>query len=198
MTKGRKTLLRLCISACLLALALVLPFATGQIPAIGKMLCPMHLPVLICGFVCGPVYAGVIGAIAPILRSVLFTVPKIFPDAPGMCVELMFYGIVSGLLYKFLPKKKPFIYLSLVSAMLVGRVAWGITRLIFLGVWGSPFGWAAFFSGAFAKAFPGIIVQIIFVPILVMTIEREFPNLVTRGGTKLRGQYAKIKKSRRK
>lgn len=179
MTITKKSLLRLCISACLLALALVLPFATGQIPEIGKMLCPMHLPVLICGFFCGPVYAGAVGAIAPILRSLLFSAPKIFPDAPGMCVELMFYGIVSGLLYRVLPKKKPFIYVSLLGAMLSGRIAWGITRLIFLGVWHSPFGWSAFFAGAFTKAIPGIIIQIAFVPVLVMVLEREFSFMNT-------------------
>ena len=177
MTKTRQSLLRLCISACLLALALVLPFATGQIPAIGKMLCPMHIPVLICGFVCGPVYGGAVGAIAPILRSVLFSQPKIFPDAPGMCVELMFYGVTAGLLYMLLPKKKPFIYVSLVSAMLVGRVAWATARTVFYGVWGTPFGWKAFVAGGFANAFPGIVIQIIFIPLTIMVLEKEFPKL---------------------
>ena len=180
MTKTRKNLLRLCFSAYLLSLALVLPFATGQIPKIGKMLCPMHIPVLICGFLCGPVYAGAVGAVAPIMRSLLFGMPKIFPDAPGMCVELMFYGLTSGLLHLILPKKKPFMYVSLISSMLTGRIAWGITRLIFLGVWKSPFGWKAFFVGGFINAMPGIIVQIILVPLLVMAIEKDFSFLVVR------------------
>lgn len=198
MKKSKQKLLRLCTAGCLLALALVLPFVTFQTPQVGRVLCIMHLPVLLCGFFCGPVYAGIVGAAAPILRSVLFGTPKIFPDAPGMCVELMFYGLVSGLLYMMLPKKKPFIYVSLIGAMLTGRVAWGITRAIFLGVWNAKFSWQTFFMSGFVNAMPGIILQIVFVPILVMITEKQFPYLTAHRGIKNRGKNDNNKKSRRK
>ena len=56
---------RLTYSAICLALCLVLPFLTGQIPQIGKMLCPMHIPVLLCGFICGWPYGLVCGLHMP-------------------------------------------------------------------------------------------------------------------------------------
>ena len=198
MTKTRQSLLRLCISACLLALALVLPFATFNTPQVGKVLCLMHLPVLLCGFFCGPIYGGAVGAVAPILRSVLFSQPKIYPDAPGMCVELMLYGVTAGLLYMLLPKKKPSIYVSLIVAMLVGRLGWGITRAIFLGIWNTKFSWQIFFMSGFVNAMPGIILQIVFIPLLIMATENQFPYLTAYGGNKRRMKNARSKKSRSK
>ena len=100
------------LSAMFLALAMVLPLLTGQIPQIGKMLSPMHIPVLLCGFFCGPWYGLLVGAIAPVLRSLIFGMPALFPNAFIMCFELATYGCVSGLLYKLLPKKIPYIYVS--------------------------------------------------------------------------------------
>ena len=104
--KNNASLLKWISSAMLLALAMVLPFMTGQIKEIGNMLCPMHIPVLLCGFTCGPLYALLVGAIAPLLRSLSFGMPNLFPEAVGMSAELMAYGFFSGLLYRLLPKRK--------------------------------------------------------------------------------------------
>lgn len=161
---------RMVFAAIFLALALVLPFLTGQIQQIGNMLCPMHIPVLLCGFFCGPWYALAVGFIAPILRFFLFGMPPLMPIGIAMSFELATYGLVSGLLYKALPKKKPFIYVSLIGAMLLGRVVWGVVRVVLYGLGKSEFGWAAFMSGAFLNAIPGIIIQIILIPILVMVL----------------------------
>ncbi|MFQ6976237.1 MAG: ECF transporter S component [Oscillibacter sp.] len=60
---------KLTYSALFLALAMVLPFLTGQIPEIGSMLCPMHLPALLCGFMCGWPWGLAVGFISPLLRS---------------------------------------------------------------------------------------------------------------------------------
>ena len=79
---------KLTFSALFLALAMVLPFITGQIPEIGKSLCPMHIPVLLCGFLCGSPWGLAVGFIAPLLRSVVFGMPKVFPDAVVMAFEL--------------------------------------------------------------------------------------------------------------
>ena len=163
---------RMIFAAMFLALALVLPFLTGQIPQVGNALCPMHIPVLLCGFFCGPWYALAVGFIAPLLRFVLFSMPPIMPTGIAMCFELAAYGLISGLLYKLLPKKKPYIYVSLISAMLAGRIIWGAARVILYGLGKSDFGWAAFMSGAFLNAIPGIIVQIVLIPILVMVLEK--------------------------
>lgn len=167
-----KDLRRLILAAMFLALALVLPFLTGQIQQIGNMLCPMHIPVLLCGFFCGPWYALAVGFISPLLRFVLFGMPPLMPNGIAMCFELAAYGVSAGLLYKLLPKKKPYIYVSLIAAMLLGRIIWGVARVILLGLGKAPFGWAAFMSGAFLNAIPGIIVQIVLIPILVMALEK--------------------------
>ena len=87
----------LVLAALFLALAFVLPMLTGHIPQVGNMLCPMHLPVLLCGFVLGGPWGLAIGFIAPLLRSVLFGMPPLFPTAISMAFELGTYGLVSVL-----------------------------------------------------------------------------------------------------
>ena len=163
---------KLTYAALFLALALVLPFLTGQIPQIGSALSPMHIPVLLCGFLVGWPWGLAVGFIAPPLRSVIFGMPAMFPGAFAMAFELAVYGLVSGILYRLLPKKKWSIYVTLVVAMLAGRVVWGIARLILAGLSGSSFTWALFLAGAFTNAIPGIILHIVLIPVIVMALER--------------------------
>ncbi len=169
---SRKVLYRMILAAMFLALALMLPFITGQIPQIGKALSPMHIPVLLCGFFCGPWYALVIGFVAPLFRFLLFGMPQILPDGIAMCFELATYGLISGLLYRVLPKKRWSVYASLIVAMLAGRAVWGVARVIIYGLGEYEFGWAMFMSGAFINAVPGIIVHIILIPIIVIALEK--------------------------
>ena len=160
-----------------LALAMLLPFITGQIPEIGNMLCPMHIPVLLCGFICGPVYGFTVGAVAPLLRLALFGMPPLMPNGIAMCFELATYGLVAGLLDKALPKKPLFLYGSLIVSMLAGRVVWGAARTVLLGVAKVPFGAGAFISGALITAIPGIILHIVLIPPVVMIIRKAYPAL---------------------
>ena len=168
---------QLVTAALCLALCMVLPFLTGQIPQIGSALSPMHIPVLLCGFLCAPAYAAVVGFIAPLLRFMLFGMPPIFPTGVAMCFELATYGLVAGVLYRRLPRKNASIYAALIAAMLAGRVVWGVVRALLSGVSGSPFTFAAFWAGAFANAVPGIIVHIVIIPVLVMALRRAVPAL---------------------
>jgi len=163
---------KLVFSALCLALALVLPFLTGQIPQIGQMLSPMHIPVLLCGFVCGWPYGLIVGAIAPIMRHVMFGMPPIL-TALAMTFELAAYGAISGYLYAKLPKKTINIYISLIAAMILGRIIWGIASVIILGLSGSGFTWAAFIGGAVLNAVPGIICHILLIPIIVMALRNR-------------------------
>lgn len=172
MNNQKNGIQKLVLAAVCLALCMVLPFLTGQIPEIGSMLCPMHIPVLLCGFVCGPALAVVIGAAAPLLRFALFGMPQIFPTGVAMCVELAAYGAVSGILYRALPRKKGYLYVSLIAAMLAGRIVWGVVRAVLSGVAGTAFTWAAFMAGAFTQAVPGIILHIMLVPVIVMALEK--------------------------
>lgn len=167
-----KLLLRhLTCAAMCLALCLYLPFLTGQIPQIGRALSPMHIPVLLAGFLCGPWWAMVVGLVAPMLRHSLFLMPPLV-TAIAMSFELAAYGLFSGLLYRLLPKKTVNIYVSLIGAMILGRIVWGITMVVISGVSGSAFTWSAFIAGALLNAVPGIILHIVLIPILVMALKR--------------------------
>ena len=169
----KKSVARLVVAAMCLALCLVLPFLTGQIREIGSMLCPIHLPVLLCGFLCGWPWGLAVGAVAPLLRSALFGMPPLFPIAVSMAAELAVYGLVTGLLSARLPKKLGWTYVSLIAAMLLGRVAWGLVRLLLAGLSGGAFTWAMFLSGALTTAIPGIIVQLILVPVIVTAVQKR-------------------------
>jgi riboflavin transporter FmnP len=162
-----------------LALGLILPFMTAQIPSIGSRLLPMHIPVLLTGFVCGLPYGLAVGFITPILRSFLFGTPPLFPVAIAMAFELAAYGAITGLIYRVLPKKPWSVYISLLIAMLGGRVVWGIAMYMLLASNGAIFTWAAFIAGAFINAIPGIVLQIIMVPLLVLALERA--GFIVRG-----------------
>ena len=175
--KLKNNLIKAVIAAMLLSLALVLPFFTGQLQTLGNALCPMHLPVLLCGFFCGPVYGCIIGAVAPLLRFAIFSMPPIMPKGLAMCFELAAYGLLSGLMYKLLPKKKIYIYVSLIIAMLSGRVVWGVIRAALYGIGRYEFGLKFFVTEAFLESVPGIVLQIILIPVLVMIIEKAFPDL---------------------
>ena len=167
-----KLLLRhLTCAAMCLALCLYLPFLTGQIPQIGRALSPMHVPVLLAGFLCGPWWAMVVGLAAPMLRHSLFLMPPLV-TAIAMSFELAAYGLFSGLLYRLLPKKTVNIYVSLIGAMILGRIVWGIAMVVISGVSGSAFTWSAFIAGALLNAVPGIILHIVLIPILVMALKR--------------------------
>ena len=163
---------KLTYAALFLALALVLPFLTGQIPEIGSRLCPMHIPVLLCGFLCGWPWGLAVGFIAPLLRSLLFGMQPLFPAAVAMAFELAVYGGVAGWLYLKLPRKNISLYIALLIAMIAGRVVWGVVRLILAGLSGKTFTWAMFIAGAFVDALPGIILQIALIPLLVIALER--------------------------
>ncbi len=172
--KRQNALRKLILAALFLALAFVMPYLTGQIPEVGAMLCPMHIPVLLCGFFCGWPWGLVVGFVAPLVRSLLTGgFPPMFPTAVCMALELGTYGLVSGLMHKLLPPKKPCIYLSLISAMIAGRLVWGAAMFVCTGITQSTFSFGAFLSGAFLNAIPGIVAQIVLVPILVMLLDRR-------------------------
>lgn len=170
--KNKKSLLKMVFAALFLALAYVLPFLTGQIPEIGSMLCPLHIPVLLCGFICGWPWGLAVGFIAPLFRSVTLGMPPPFPTAVCMAFELAAYGSIAGWMHQKLPRRKPYIYVSLLTAMLLGRLVWGGAMFVCLGITGGGFTFAAFLAGAFVNAIPGILVQILLIPVLVMALDR--------------------------
>lgn len=172
MNATRVNVKKLVLAALMLALCMVLPFLTGQIPQIGSALLPMHFPVLLCGFVCGWPWGLVVGFIAPLLRSVAFGMPPLFPTAIAMAFELAAYGALTGLLYAKLPKKPVYVYVALILSMLAGRAVWGLVTFALMGFSTTAFPFSAFVAGAFTNAIPGIILHIVLIPVIVLALRK--------------------------
>ena len=161
------------LAAMFLALGLVLPTLTGAIKEIGDSLLPMHLVVMLCGVICGWQYGGAVGLILPFLRSLTFGMPPIYPNAVWMALELATYGLVIGILYsRRRIYSRVYLLLCLLISMIAGRIVWGISKAILLGVADKPFGLNAFLVGGFLDAIPGIVIQIILIPVIVEILER--------------------------
>jgi LytS/YehU family sensor histidine kinase len=135
------------------------------------MLCPLHIPVLLCGFFCGWPWGLAVGFIAPLFRSLTIGMPPLFPTAVCMAFELATYGAITGFLHKVLPRKKSCIFGSLLTAMIAGRLVWGTAMFICMGIQGGKFTFAAFLAGAITNAIPGILLQLVLIPILVMVLD---------------------------
>ncbi|MBQ7776838.1 MAG: ECF transporter S component [Lachnospiraceae bacterium] len=168
MTKTKK----LTLSALFIALGIVLPFFTGQIPQIGNLLLPMHIPAMLCGFICGGPSGFLVGLITPILRSLLIGRPMMMPTAVGMAVEVATYGLVTGLMYSRLKHKKLGIYISLITAMIAGRITWGLISMILYRILSNPFTWQYFVAETLLNSFPGIILQLILIPAIIYGLQR--------------------------
>ena len=173
MKQNRQYVKNLVIAAMMIAVGLELPFLTGQIPEIGNLLCPMHLPVLLCGFLCGWQYGAAVGFILPLLRFVLFGMPPIFPTGVAMAFELATYGFLTGFLYsRSRWQCVVALYRCLIAAMIGGRIVWAVVRVVLSGVSGQAFTWEMFLSGAFLTAIPGILLQLVFIPAVMVALDR--------------------------
>ena len=162
----------LCYAAMFVALGMVLPFFTAQIPQLGNMLLPLHIPVLLCGLICGWQYGLVVGFMLPLLRHLLFAMPPLLSAVP-MAFELATYGFVVGWLYEHSRWQCVIaLYRCLIAAMLAGRLVWGFVELLLMGVGASVFTWQIFIAGAFLNAIPGIILQLILIPVLMLALHR--------------------------
>lgn len=169
----KKAIKNLTLSAMFMALGLILPFLTGQVPRFGAMMLPMHIPVLLCGLICGWQYGGVIGFILPLFRFALFSMPPIYPIGISMSFELATYGILSGYLFSHARWQCVFsLYRCLIASMIGGRVVWGMVRFLFGSVSGTVFTWKAFMAGAFLEAIPGIVVQLILIPTIMVALNK--------------------------
>ena len=165
--KNKEIIRKTAISGVVIALAMVLPFITGSIPTVGKVLSPMHIPAYLAGALLGPVAGGAVAFVCPLIRMLAFGMPK-FITAIGMCFELFTYAFVFGLLIKLLPKRLPCLYASLVSAMLAGRLVGGAVKIALL-LFGAieKYSFGAFLTGYFVNALPSIAIQLaVIVPIL--------------------------------
>ncbi|MDR1664229.1 MAG: ECF transporter S component [Clostridiales bacterium] len=159
------------ITALCVALCVVLPMAFHTIPGAGGIFLPMHIPVLLCGLICGWPFGLLCGLAGPFLSALITGMPPM-AVLPGMLVELAVYGLVAGLAMRFIRTKIFYadLYLSLAAGMLTGRVAAGIAKALIF----SPGSYAlsAWLASSFVTALPGIAIQIILLPGIVFALEK--------------------------
>ena len=169
MIKNKKVVL----TALFIALGLTMPMITANVPMIGNMLLPMHFPIIICGLICGAGYGALAGVITPLLRSFIFGMPPLFPIATAMAFELAAYGAVAGLVYVVIQKSKGSVYPALVISMLSGRAVWGVVTFILFRMMGKTLTLQMFLAGAFTNAVPGIVGQLIIIPVLMYYLAKH-------------------------
>lgn len=166
------TLKKSIYSAICVALAIILPIAFHSIPNAGNVFCPMHLPILICGLICGWNYGLLCGIIAPALSSLISGMP---PAAilPGMMLELAIYGFVCGIMIKAIHTNNIYadLYASLIVALLIGRIAAGIAHALLFSA--GDYSIALWATGYFVTCLPGIIIQLIFIPSIIFALQKS-------------------------
>lgn len=168
-----KSIQNLTLTAMFLAIGLVLPLLTGQIQQIGNMLLPMHIPVFLCALICGWQYGLPMAFILPIFRSFIFGMPPLYPTAIGMAFELATYAFVAGLLYaRSRWQCTKALYRCLLVAMVAGRIVWGCVQTVLLGIGGNAFTFQAFIAGALLNAIPGIVLQLVLIPAIMVALDR--------------------------
>ena len=164
---------KMVLAAMFLAMGILLPFLTLNNMALGQALLLMHIPVLLCGVLVGPRYALLIGLLLPVTRWFLVGMPPLMPIGLAMTFELGTYGLIIGLLYNKLPKSIPLLFVSLIGAMLAGRVAWAAAMVVIAGLTEHNFSFAAFTTGAFVAALPGIVLQLLVIPTIIIAFKAE-------------------------
>ncbi|MBQ7821880.1 MAG: ECF transporter S component [Clostridia bacterium] len=166
-----QTLKNIAITAICIALCLLLPQLFHLIPSAGKLFSPMHIPILICGLACSWQYGLICGISGVTLSSLIMSMPT-FAQLPGMVTECAVYGLAASLLIKRMNNRMSYknIYISLVCAMLLGRIAGGIAKAIFFT---NTYSFSAWVSGYFVTSFPAIILQLIIIPPIIHALTRS-------------------------
>lgn len=157
--------------ALCIAIGIVLPVLFHAIPNAGSILLPMHIPVLLCGLLCGPVYGLLCGILTPALSSLMTGMPPVF-ILPSMICELAVYGLIAGLMKRYIHVKNDLVaaYIQLIIAMLAGRVVYGILNALIFSA--GSYSMEIFITAAFVTALPGIVIQLLFVPGMAVLLDK--------------------------
>lgn len=162
---------RLTIASMFLAIGIILPQAFHVIPNAGNIILPMHIPVLICGFLCGPIYGLIVGLLTPVVSHLIFSMPPVIMLGQ-MIVELSLYGLLTGIFNKYLNISNEILknYLSLVFSMLIARIVYGVFNSLLFRA--GSYSLTIWVSSAFITALPGIVIQLLIIPVLVKTLNK--------------------------
>lgn len=171
-SEALNTTLRLVFSSLFLALSIILPMVISMgSQQLGQTLLPMHIPVMLSGFICGTPYGLAVGFIAPLLKSIITGLP-VMTSAVSMAFELATYGALCGFMYKVLPKKIGYIYPTLIFSMVVGRIINGFINYLITTSTENNFVLESFITLTTVKALPGIIIQIAIIPLIIIAIRK--------------------------
>jgi len=163
----------LALSAMFFAMGIVIPFVFGQIPQVGSMLLPMHIPVFLCAFVCGWKYAVPMAVLLPIFRSVIFGRPNMYPEAVSIAFEMAAYAFIADFLYNHFKRQcMKSIYNCLFISMITGRIVRCIVQLFLLRLNEMPFTITQVLTGVIITGIPGIILQLILIPTTMFILNR--------------------------
>ena len=166
---------KIVITAMLIAVGVVLPLAFHSIPRAGSILLPMHIPVLLAGLICGPFFGLVSGLITPLLSSITTGMPPAGFVVYSMMIELSIYGLVAGIAMRLIHTGRSSfdLYISLGAALIVGRVVAGIAQALVFFSGEGGYTIMLWVTSYFVTSLPGLVIQILFVPSMVMALERE-------------------------
>lgn len=167
---GMTRIKRMVFCAVCAALCIVLPMAFHSIPNAGTVILPMHIPVLLCGLICGWPFGFACGLAGPFLSSILTGMP---PAAilPSMMVECACYGCVTGLMMKYVRTGNTYkdLYISMGTAMVLGRVVSGLARSWIFSPGTAPFAWV---TTSLVAGIPGIVIQLVLMPAVIFALTR--------------------------
>ncbi len=160
------------ITAVCIALCYVIPLMFHGIQNAGNIFCPMHIPVFICGLICGWQYGLLCGIAGPALSSALSGMPPV-AILPSMMVELAVYGTAAGLMMKLVRTKSTYadLYISLIVAIVCGRVLAGLAKALIFAR--GSYSMSAWIAGSVVTSWPGTVIQLVFIPTIVFALMKS-------------------------
>lgn len=160
------------ITAVCIALCYVIPLMFHGIQNAGNIFCPMHIPVFICGLICGWQYGLLCGIAGPALSSALSGMPPV-AILPSMMVELAAYGTAAGLMMNLVRTKSTYadLYISLIVAIVCGRVLAGLAKALIFAR--GSYSMSAWIAGSVVTSWPGTVIQLVFIPTIVFALMKS-------------------------
>ncbi len=176
-SESENTLRSVVLGGMLTALGVLLPIVFHAM-GLGKVFLPMHIPVFLAGFVCGPAIAMLVGIVTPLISSVFTGMPPFMPPiAQAMVLELAVYGLVTGYLFR---KARLGVYVSMIIAIISGRIVYGVLAHLLMPLLGFPNVpiWAPL-TVSLLESLPGVVLQLVVVPGLLALVKQHRKSLFT-------------------
>ncbi len=139
---------------------------SGTGKAVGTALFPMHIPVILAGFIGGPAVGAIAGILSPVISFAISSMPAA-AILPFMMIELGVYGLTAGLISGVKMNN----FAQLVIVQLAGRAVRALAILAAVYLFGSTTVAVASIGGLFTSGLFGIILQWAFIPFAVDKIK---------------------------